>query len=240
MTTIVSAFISNANSYRSENKYIELAKHLLSIDHSKIIFLEQKIIDRLDTYKNTIFIPFIREDLYFFSCIHTDITIPRANQEKDTLEYLLIQINKTEWIKKAIELNPYNTSQFIWIDFGIHHLFHESLLFPTLLQNAVDKTYKKVRIAGIWPISSTIENVSFNIESSAFNTPLWYFAGGVFGGHKDNLLIFANKVREKTQECITLGYLTWEVNIWYAICVEHRDLFDIYMGSHDKTILENY
>jgi hypothetical protein len=31
--------------------------------------------------------------------------------------------NKTEWIKQAIELNHFNTEQFVWIDLGIKHVF---------------------------------------------------------------------------------------------------------------------
>ena len=36
---------------------------------------------------------------------------------------MFINCNKTEVIREAIELNYFNTEDFIWLDFGIRHVF---------------------------------------------------------------------------------------------------------------------
>ena len=34
--------------------------------------------------------------------------------------------------------------------------------------------------------------------------------------------------------------LTWEVNIWYMIFQENKELFNSYLCDHNISILENY
>ena len=108
MTTIVSAFIANGNAHRSTKKYLEYIKPLLNTTASKIIFLEKNIIKQLKDFQNnkTIFVPFEREELHLFPFIHKDIKIPTIHAEKNTLAYLMIQMNKTEWNKESYRVEP--------------------------------------------------------------------------------------------------------------------------------------
>ena len=69
----------------------------------------------------------------------------------------------------------------------------------------------------------------------------WYFAGGVFGGDSKSLIKFANLVKEKCIETITLNNtIMWEVNIWWIIYKENTELFSIYKCDHDNSIIDNY
>jgi 3-deoxy-D-manno-octulosonate 8-phosphate phosphatase (KDO 8-P phosphatase) len=36
--------------------------------------------------------------------------------------YIILNNNKFDFIQSAIEVNPYNSSHFIWMDFGINHV----------------------------------------------------------------------------------------------------------------------
>ncbi len=59
MTTIVSAFISNVNSNRNIENYIEYGKKLCSININKVIFIEEHIYNtyfKNQTFPLTIFI----------------------------------------------------------------------------------------------------------------------------------------------------------------------------------------
>jgi hypothetical protein len=58
--------------------------------------------------------------------------------------------NKTEWVKKAIELNTFKTEQFVWVDFGIKHMCNCSdEEFEKKIINLNMNNYSKVRIASI-------------------------------------------------------------------------------------------
>ena len=156
------------------------------------------------------------------------------NPTKDTYDYFCIQCNKTEWIKEAIELNPFNSNQFVWIDFGIYHILEETYS----LQSLNNQLYDKVRIASgsLWRLEKH-DTYKFNYKKDI----LWFFCGGIFGGNLEILLKFSRLVKQKCLEMIKKHkHLMWEVNIWYLVWKENPEIFDNYYVSHDKTMIDNY
>ena len=104
----------------------------------------------------------------------------------------------------------------------------------TLFYLHLIKKYDKIRIASIW----NLDNL-YNIN--LYKNIAWYFAGGIFGGDINSLNQFANLMKEKCIEIITTkNTIMWEVNIWYLIYNENKELFDSYYGNHDNTIIDNY
>jgi hypothetical protein len=244
MTTIVSAFLSNANKRENRNidKYLELGIVLLKADIPKIIFTDGQMYEKIKNYENdkTKIILYDKQESYLYKYLNNDYLINfKLNtdyESKDTKEYIFIQCNKTEWVKKAILMNYFNTENFIWLDFGIKHVFQcDDETFIKIIQQLDNKKYNdKIRIASIW-------NTELIYSCNIYQDIAWYFAGGVFGGNKESLLIFSEKME---QECIKIisekKTLMWEVNIWYLIYIENRDLFENYQCDHNNTIIENY
>ena len=246
MTTIVSAFIDIGRRSRPISTYLKYGRLLLELEIPKIIFLEQKTIEQygisyLNMLPQTTIIPYNQNDLILNKLLHknnvSNINLPNPppSETKPSLKYLSIILNKTEWVKQAIELNTYNTSQFIWIDFGIYHTFNNPELYKKFVLNCQQKQYDKIRIASIWKLNQYIPS-----ESQIKNNPLWFFAGGVFGGNKDKLLEFADKSKSKIEEITKDNYIMWEVNLWYLVFKDNKDLFDCYPSNHNPTILSNY
>lgn len=253
MTTIVSAFISNVNERLDRNleKYWQWGKLLLQSNTPKIIFLDSCMLSYLkenyiydeilqeNNRKNTIIYEFHKEDIYLYSYL-TDLknSIETDNPSKDTLEFMMTMCNKTEWIREAIQKNPFQTSHFIWVDFGIRHVFQCNVTEYIQKLNALQhKTYEDtLRIASIW-------NPKYipDTELYIYKQICWYFAGGVFGGNKEKLLWFADKMKEKClwmiQEKKTL---IWEVNLWYLIYKEYPHMFSLYTCDHNDSIIVNY
>jgi len=238
MTTIVSAFISNANSYRDISKYVEYGKKLLTIDTPKVIFLEKPIYDEHfsnDIFPKTQFVFVEKSDNYLYEQIEniTQFEVVTTNPGKDTLEYMFVQCNKTEWVKQAIELDPFNTEQFVWVDFGIYHMIN-SEYFAEYVYKMTQQKYDKIRIAGCWDLNAFYHNKYITMV-------LWYFAGSVFGGDKASLCKFADLMKTRCLDFIDQHQsLIWEVNLWYFIYNDNKDLFDVYRADHNKTILDNY
>lgn len=158
---------------------------------------------------------------------------------KDTIEFMFTMCNKTEWIKKAIEINPFNTQHFIWVDFGIKHIFknYSDEEFIKKIDNLKYKLYDNLRIGGIWNI-----NYSYNID--IFKDVAWYFAGGVFGGNSESLLNFSDQMKSYCIFLITTkNTIMWEVNIWYLIYISNINntyLFNIYNCDHNQSLIDNY
>lgn len=241
-TTIVTAFISNANNYRGIDEYINLGIKLLLQPVPTVCFIEKDIYfqyfhDKAHNFPQTIFRFFEKTDNYIYvrkeeMSLFDPIT---DNPRKDTVEYMCIQCHKTEWVRMAIELDPFHTEQFIWADFGIFHMMTDEDKFRLSLQNMSKKRYHGVRIAHCWDLSIHSE------ESKLMQIVHWYFAGSIFGGDKGNLLSFAALMKIAVNQIITdKKSLTWEVNIWYILYKNHITLFLPYVAGHDFTILDNY
>ena len=242
MTTIVSAFVSNINFKKDMDifKYYQNGKLLLKSSAPKIIFLDEPMFNLVgEEYdnSNTFIIKINKEDNYLNSYreLLTNFDLETNNKQKDTIDYIFTICNKTEWIKTAILLNNFNTSNFIWIDFGIRYIFKCSdEEFIEKINNLHNKTYSNIRIAKIWNI-----DITYSID--IYKTIAWYFAGGIFGGNKKHLLLFAKKMKKKCIEIITSkNTLMWEVNIWYLLYLDNKELFDTYFCDHNNSIIDNY
>jgi len=243
MATIVTGFI-DLNEYdptkrpstKSREFYQKNAERLLKLPHNKIVFLEQKSID---TYKqfvcsNTTIIPFEKEDLFFWKYREEILqcTLPAHRQpDKDTHDYMMVQLQKTDWVKRAIELNPYGSSQFIWMDMGLFWVVKDESVFETAVRHAVSKVYNKVRIAGAW---------NLNFPVIIYDRVAWYFLGGIFGGSSQELLQFDESVKASVMKIMRQGHWVWEVNAWVCAFLEHRDLFSTYIADHNATMIQEY
>ena len=127
MTTIVSAFVSDINSRQDKNinNYYLSGKLLLKSRTPKIIFLDEPMFNLIQSNDydkdTTLLIKYNKHDIYLYKHINNlhNFKLNTDNPSKDTLEYMFTICNKTEWMKKAIENDIFNSDNFIWIDFGI-------------------------------------------------------------------------------------------------------------------------
>jgi len=243
--TIVSAFISGRNCNRSAAEYLQFARGLLNANCPKIIFVDSEFAMLMGDLEN----------LKLFSCNPNEFYLSGAtgsfktpnfskingNYKKDTLEYLILMCNKTEFMREAIATNPFGTEGFVWVDFGMKHVCPEvsdaeySGLLETLSSKPLlEEEFRSVRIARIWDLEQQPSgHVLYDIQ--------WYFSGGVFGGTAATLIEFADKTRAKCLEIVDEhGLLTWEVNVWYLIWLENKELFFSYHNWHDVRLLTNY
>jgi hypothetical protein len=244
MTTLVSGFLTNVNQKVDCNidNFVNLGIVFLKAKIPKIIFVDEGMYEKIkeydDEYTKIILIDKTDYELYqhMNNDTLTNFSLNTDNTAKDTIEFMFTMCNKTEWVRQAIELNHFNTEQFVWIDFGIRHVFRcDDELFINILESLQNKNYDDgVRIGTIWNLQVLY---NFNILRDI----TWYFAGGVFGGNKENLLKFANLTKEKCLHVVSNEKtIMWEVNIWYLIYLENRELFNTYHCGHDNFIITNY
>jgi len=243
--TLVSAFMANitSNEYLKTNdnykKYTEHYIPLLQANINKIIFIDETIIDSYKCYENhnTKIVPFVKESSYLYEHIHAlkNFQPISNNLDKDTIQFMFTQCHKTEWIKLAIEMSDDETNQFIWVDFGIKHIFKCSdEEFIQKIERLKECNYDAVRIASIW-------NIEFDYNKNIYRDICWYFGGGVFGGNRTCLLEFAKAMKLLCLEIMnTKQTIMWEVNIWYLIYQQNRDLFMMYECNHNFSMIDNY
>lgn len=224
-----------------------------------------------DLSYQTLFVFFEKYHMYFYET-HLDASMTQfkvntPNPLKDTPEYMFIQNYKSEWMRLSIQIveslqqmqlsvcadmylyldYPPN-NQYIWIDFGISHMFQNNeTLFHDKLHQMINRTenrfivacqngfqFNSVHFASCW-------NHQLEYILDIYSNIYWVFAGSIFGGYKDALLEFADLVKHECIQTIqSKNTLMWEVNIWYLVYKKNHHLFSFYPANHDPSIVNNY
>jgi len=168
--------------------------------------------------------------------IGESLVLPNTrSKEKDTREYIILMNAKTEYLKMAIEQNPWSSTHFAWIDFNIYHIFNGKEQFMnqqllTLSQRTFQPSF--LTLPGSW---GTI----YVNEHYLINDICWRFCGGFFIGSADRVLefhknyedYFALFLEEKRK-------LVWEVNFWAYLELKNRLSAIWYSGDHNESIME--
>jgi len=240
--TIVSAFMININ-YRADrnyDKYFLLAKQLLQVPMNKVIFVDKSILGFFKEYMNeyNTLIPFEKSSNYLYEYIDKldKFELNTGNPSKDTIEYMFTMSFKTEFVRKAIELNNYNSKEYIWMDLGIKHMMDISQdEFTKKVMRLQYLEYPhNVRIASIW-------NPDHDYQLNLYKDICWCFAGSIFGGNVTSLLEFADLTKKECLQIMkTKKSLMWEINVWKLVYNQDRWRFLFYICSHDTSILDNY
>lgn len=157
------------------------------------------------------------------------------NNKKDVPNYMFIQHSKIEFIKKSIDINPFNNDFFCWFDFSLLYIFKHN---EKGLANI--KKYSKsnfistpfIAMPGCW--NFTVGNVD-----KLKNSVCWRFCGGFFIGDKSSLLSFYHSSISHYEEFLILTETNvWEVNYWaWLESVGHITPI-WYKADHDDTILD--
>ena len=176
---------------------------------------------------------------------------------KDTLNYMILQNAKSEFVYNAILSNPYNTEHFAWIDFSICHVLSggsDTNTTHPILQKLYNASISKLNLNTVlFPSCFSFEKSKyyFNILTTHI---IWRFCGGFFIGDKTSLqnMYFLmlkelpNFITQNIQNTDnntdnnnnTNNIISWEVNVW--VWLEHKCnwIIDSYQADHNNSILD--
>jgi hypothetical protein len=160
-----------------------------------------------------------------------DLPHVRSN-EKDNSEYMILMNSKIEFIKKAIDLNVWNTNYFCWIDFSIKYMIKNEELFK---ENILKINEYEM------PLNNNINIIIPGYEQKkemVYWHPIWRYSGSIFYGYKDDLVKFYDINCNYFKQFINIHkLLTWEVTIW-----AWYEAINVFIpiwkyGNHDDSIL---
>jgi hypothetical protein len=126
MTTIVTAYFKLEQSKASHDIYIDRMKNMLIIDNPMVIFCETECVEwikelRKDKIEKTNIITTTFKDFYSYQYIDTFLENYTKDHEKKVghnIFLYLIWNEKSHFLKRAIELDPFKTDYFLWVDIG--------------------------------------------------------------------------------------------------------------------------
>lgn len=159
----------------------------------------------------------------------------KRNEQKDSKKYLLLMNSKTDFVNRAVNIDPFHSLYFAWIDFSIAYIFKNKnitlkmLSYLSFSRNIQDSF---LLVPGCYNV---MEYISPDFLG---NEILWRYCGGFFIGSRDRLkqmleaykLHFINFVVETKR-------LTWEVNMWCWFEYKKLINIDFYLSDHNDKII---
>jgi hypothetical protein len=207
------------------------------------------------------FVYFEKTDLFLWPYreLGHKFAVATGNPSKDTLEYMFVQCQKSEWMSISASLLSdsllpdsllpdsllSDVQMRVWLDFGIFHMFCGSSgdgrkreLFHSALHNmhkVGESEPTKVVFARCWDPDKYY-------EGDIYRDINWSFAGSVFYAREDTVIHeFACKMREKCLQILReRNTLMWEVNVWLILYRENPSLFSFYLADHNENILPRF
>ena len=198
--TLVSAYYIIKSKYEPQT-YERWINNFMKIKTHKIIYTDENSIDTIKKYdvynKNkTKYIIFPISDFLLskYNNLWTKHHEMDIEKEKHSIELYKIWGEKLNFLKKAIKLNPFDSSHFVWCDIGAFR--------------CVNKISKYLN----WPKPTNLEKIIFlNLRSfektdkdeiTTNNFKIQYrIGGGIIGGNIKSILQFHEKLYEMYDYC---------------------------------------
>jgi hypothetical protein len=230
---------------RKLESYIDFSKKfLLKLPYPIIFFIDENI----ETF-NTIYSfrkelnlldktyicikPF--EDTYFYKDLHrlqelqSKFNILNGDIRHETPHYIILNNNKFHCIDEATELNPFNSTHFLWMDFGINHVAETTERIHEWIFDIPDKIKQLC-------INPYTEN---NSPKEHFQLIYHNMAGGLFSGSKNNLIKYSELFKQKTEQIYNEDWYQIDEAVMTMVQRENPDLFDLFYGDY-QGIVSNY
>jgi hypothetical protein len=238
--TFVTAFLNMKKErelYRSVETYISHFQNLVESNIQLHVYFSpdyyEVFKDRFSSDK--VFVESIRlEDLRAHKeVVNIDCSLPTVrNTDKDTFNYITCMNSKTEFVKRSIHNNVFNSTHFAWVDFGVFHMI-----------NDIENTKKRLHTLANTKLRSNLMVVPTIYQRSPiinFSRVNWRFSGSFFFGDRESLLHFDNLYEHNFLKIIKqYRILTWEVNVWEWFEMFLNWIPISYYGSHDDTMFSN-
>ena len=234
--TYVTAFLDlkeDRSKDKSADQCFQHFQTLVDADIPIVLFISKQFLDRVQHIHspNTRIIPFELEDLETYAETIDAELPPNRTAHHDTKHFMILMNAKIEFVKRAIDANPFRSEHYAWIDFSIAHVFRrktESLTFLNMMSKSTLKPC--VLFPGCWEKGTGYPYV--------YETIHWRFCGGFFLGDIPSLVEMYNLYRTKYTHILqSRNRLLWEVNIWSILEHEYGWNPTWYHANHDDSIL---
>ena len=149
----------------------------------------------------------------------------------DDWRYIVMTWNKVYCMFQTLNIAPFKSTHYMWIDFGLFYVANPRKNFTTLRKICNDFP-SKFRSMFIHDVSPTeIAN-----RSIYYSTPRYKMAGGFYIAPYDIMVKFVNAFNIELNNMFKSGWYTLEENIFGVIYAENRSWFDPYYGDYENII----
>jgi hypothetical protein len=230
---------------RKLDSYIDFSKKfLLQLPYPIIFFIDENeeifniiynfrkelnLLDKTIIIKNNFTNTFFYKDLSRLQELQEKFHLLNGEINHETPHYIILNNNKFDCIDKATELNPFDSTHFLWMDFGINHVAEST----EYINDWIFKIPDKIKQLCINPYT---ENSS---QKEHFKLIYHNMGGGLFSGSKNNLIKYSELFKLKTEEIYNEDWYQIDEAVMTMVQRENPDLFELFYGDY-KGIVSNY
>ena len=239
--------IENTNIERNRklNSFIEFSKKfvltlplpiIFFIDENKEIYetiynfrKELNLLDKTYIFVNNLKNTYFYKHLSRITDLQTQFHILNGVIEHETPLYIILNNNKFDCIDKTIELNPFNSTHLVWLDFGINHVAENT----EHIFEWIDKIPDKIKQMCINPYIENIEPKTY------FEFIYHNMAGGLFSGSIENMRKYSELFKNKNEEIYKDNWYQIDEAVMTMVHRDNPELFELFYGDY-KGIVSNY
>ena len=220
VTSYLKIYDSEYDETKTFEKRLELFMKIVELNINICLFISPEYKDTFEVisnkYSNLNIVEILSiEDLEFTKIGNKNadlLVLPeRRSHIKDHINYMFLMNAKIEFIKKTINVNPFNNDYFCWFDFSLPYIFktlENSLLKIKKYSESNFISEPFIAMPGCW-------NFKVGNKDVLKESICWRFCGGFFMGDKNSLLSFYDVSISHFEEFLRLTEkLVWEVNYW--------------------------
>jgi tetratricopeptide (TPR) repeat protein len=243
VTSYLKIYDSEYDETKTFEKRLELFMKIVELNINVCLFISPEFKNIFDIiankYKNLIIVEVLSiEDLEFTKIGNKNadlLVLPeRRSFIKDHINYMFLMNSKIEFIKKAIDVNPFNNDYFCWFDFSLPYIFKN-------LENSLLKIKKYSEtnfISTPFMVMPGCWNFKVGNKDVLKDSICWRFCGGFFIGDKNSLLSFYDVSITHFEEFLRLTEkIVWEVNYWAWLEASNYISPIWYLADHNDSII---
>lgn len=169
------------------------------------------------------------KDLERITELQTKFCILNGEIEHETPMYVIVNNNKFDCIDKATEMNPFKSSHFMWVDFGINHVAKDTDAIHTWIHNIPDKIKQLC-------INPYLENEP---PKKVFEYIYHHTAGSLFSGSIANMREYARLFKAKTAQIYSEDWYQIDEAVMTMVQRDNPGMFEFYYGDY-QGLITNY
>lgn len=231
---------------RDKNYYFKSANSSLSMPYNMVIFCDEENLELIKSIRNDItlvktkYITCDFENFEFikdgekFTSYRDKINNNRKNNpyyfdKRNTASYYLFCMSRYIMLKKTIELNPFNSKYFGWINFCIELMGYKNLI---ALDEALSIKRDKFSTCYIDYISKNL----INNTQEYFKYGRCSMCSGFFTGNNEYMYKVCDLIINKFLYYLNLGYGHADEQLYSPVYFDNPELFDQYFGDYHQMI----
>jgi hypothetical protein len=231
MATIVTSYFHLEKSKATHETYLEWMKNMLIINNPMVIFCDEENVEhirelRKDKEEITQVISCEFIDFYSYRYYHYFLQSQQHDTEMSkghNMFLYMIWAEKSNFLKRAIEMNPFATDYFLWVDIGCFRKKNTEYLDWPNPKRISEMPSNKVLLLSVIPFTDSelsIEDIN-ELPSFQYTNRI---GAPIFGGGKEILLEWHTKYYEMLENFIVSGrFIGKDQSIMNSVYLLNKD-----------------